>query len=114
MDGSTTRLHLWQEFIDHMFPTDLFRHYGRRMAEDTFRSTAAEPDNKPGFTVRLAQKDLGHILNLAESHGAGEAVPVARLARQHLDQLAAAGHADDWEWSGIVSSVRSRRDDASD
>ncbi|KAK9818248.1 hypothetical protein WJX72_009542 [[Myrmecia] bisecta] len=85
--------------IDELFPSPIIHSYVTQMAADRFQPT---PEN-PGFHVRLALKDLGHILRLGQKSGAP--LPVAEIMMGHLKDQAAAGR-EEYDWAAIALSVR--------
>ncbi len=81
-------------FAASLFPSRIYQHYGRLIAEHRY-----EP---PGFKLRLGLKDLRLVLGTADAHQMP--MPLASLLHDRLLSLAAQGHGE-IDWTGIGLGV---------
>ena len=77
-----------------LFPSRIYQHYGRLVAEHRY-----EP---PGFRLRLGLKDMRLLLGTADAHDMP--MPLASLLHDRLLALAAQGQGE-IDWTGIGLAV---------
>ena len=88
------RMQLAEFFGASLFPSRIYQHYGRLIAEHRY-----EP---PGFKLRLGLKDMRLVLGTADAHAMP--MPLASLLHDRLLALAAQGHGE-IDWTGIGLAV---------
>jgi len=88
------RMQLAEFFGASLFPSRIYQHYGRLVAEHRY-----EP---PGFKLKLGLKDMRLVLGAADAHDMP--MPLASLLHDRLLALAAQGHGE-IDWTGIGLAV---------
>lgn len=88
------RVQLAEFFGASLFPSRIYQHYGRLIAEHRY-----EP---PGFKLKLGLKDMRLVLGAADAHAMP--MPLASLLHDRLLALAAQGHGE-IDWTGIGLAV---------
>jgi 3-hydroxyisobutyrate dehydrogenase-like beta-hydroxyacid dehydrogenase len=88
------RAQLAEFFGASLFPSRIYQHYGRLVAEHRY-----EP---PGFRLRLGLKDMRLLLGTADAHDMP--MPLASLLHDRLLALAAQGQGE-IDWTGIGLAV---------
>ena len=88
------RMRLAEFFGASLFPSRIYQHYGRLIAEHRY-----EP---PGFKLRLGLKDMRLVLGAADAHEMP--MPLASLLHDRLLAIAAQGRGE-IDWTGIGLAV---------
>jgi 3-hydroxyisobutyrate dehydrogenase-like beta-hydroxyacid dehydrogenase len=88
------RVQLAEFFGASLFPSRIYQHYGRLIAEHRY-----EP---PGFKLKLGLKDMRLVLGAADAHAMP--MPLASLLHDRLLALAAQSHGE-IDWTGIGLAV---------
>jgi 3-hydroxyisobutyrate dehydrogenase-like beta-hydroxyacid dehydrogenase len=88
------RVQLAEFFGASLFPSRIYQHYGRLVAEHRY-----EP---PGFKLTLGLKDMRLVLGAADAHAMP--MPLASLLHDRLLALAAQRHGE-IDWTGIGLGV---------
>jgi 3-hydroxyisobutyrate dehydrogenase-like beta-hydroxyacid dehydrogenase len=88
------RVQLAEFFGASLFPSRIYQHYGRLVAEHRY-----EP---AGFKLKLGLKDMRLVLGTADAHAMP--MPLASLLHNRLIGLAAQGHGE-IDWTGIGLAV---------
>ncbi|KAJ3139747.1 hypothetical protein HK101_003616, partial [Irineochytrium annulatum] len=87
------------QFVEALLPSPVTVGYSSRMAASEFDIS---PTN-PGFTVQGGLKDVGLMQKLASD--AGMRLPLAELAREHLQKQVEKGESDK-DWASMVCTIR--------
>ncbi|KAJ2806978.1 hypothetical protein H4R20_001470 [Coemansia guatemalensis] len=90
---------LYLKFVEEVLPAPPIVGYARKMAEEGGEASKSQV----GFTVRGGLKDVGYAIDVAEN--VGMTLPIAQLARQHLEWVLDNGEAD-WDWSSLAFALR--------
>ncbi|KAJ2077421.1 hypothetical protein H4R24_005148 [Coemansia sp. RSA 988] len=90
---------LYLKFVEEVLPAPPIVGYARKMAEEDGEASKSQV----GFTVRGGLKDVGYAIGVAED--VGMTLPIAELAREHLNWVLDNGEAD-WDWSSLAFALR--------
>jgi len=86
---------MWQLFGQTLFNTPLYHNYSNIIVQQKFEPAA--------FTMQLGLKDMNLVLQQAGS--VKQAMPLASLLKDHMQQLAAGGK-DQIDWSAVATATR--------